>query len=211
MVIADDHSTLVGSGDLLAPGSSEQAALWVRPQEPPQASSAQHAVLQLLAWTRSRCPDSVLGQSILTPADFATRHRELPRTTEQPEFPSIPEETDTAYIPIWHRSWTEYHAMLAETVRAVPEGMPAVEVLLDGEIHQAIANLVQQVGQRLAIANDTTASLPLRRRLLVDVEERWKNGVDVRIDCPEPSGGPTHSPLDRIPGANNSVHRAAAS
>jgi hypothetical protein len=199
LIIADDHSALVGSGDILASTSFEQAAVLVRSPETSSVSSGPQAVLELLSWTRGRCPDWLLGQSILTPAEFAARHREVVPAAEPPEFPSIPEGKDTTLIPLWHRSWIEYHAMLTESIRALAEGPPVVEVLLDGEIHEAIADRVRQAAWRLAVADDTTRSRPLRRALLDDVEEQCRKDTHVRIDCPDPQEGSGDSPLSRIP------------
>jgi hypothetical protein len=212
VIVADDHTALVGSGNLLASAGFEAAALLVRSSDTSLPSSASsllpsptppsarpQAVLELLAWARSRCPDWLLGQAILTPAELAPRRREVMPSAETPQLPALPEGRDTSMIPVWRASWSEYRAMLSQSVRALAEGLPVVEVLQDGEIHDVIADRVKQVTWRLAVADDTTRSRPLREPLLDDVEECSRKIV-VRVDCSDPSDGlDDNSPLSRLP------------
>ena len=210
LIVADDHTALVGSGNLLASAGFEAAALLLRPSDTSLPSSASsppsptpaarpHAVLELLAWARSRCPDWLLGQAILTPAEFAPRPQEVTPAIEPPQLPALPEGRDTGVIPVWRASWSEYHAMLTQSARALAEGLPVVEVLQDGEIHEVIGDRTKQATWRLAVADDTTRSRPFRGPLLDDIEEHSRRSV-VRVDCPDPRDGlDDNSPLSRLP------------
>jgi hypothetical protein len=199
IVIADDRDAVLGSGDLFGGEVSEHAAVWIRSAGEAADAPAATAVLTLLTWARSRCPDWLLGQSILTAAEFAGPPAEDTLDAREPELPAIPENADMDTLPMWHAGWAEYRDMLAAVVRAVPERRPAVEVLLDGEIDDAVCDRVQHAGRRLAVADDTTADLSLRARLLVEMEERWQDGVIVQLTCPPPPEVRAGTALDRLP------------
>ncbi|WP_225076842.1 hypothetical protein [Streptomyces sp. CoT10] len=199
LVIADNQAALVGSDGLLDSRDSALAAAWIRATEAGRAARPPQAVLELLAWARSRCPDWVLGRTILTAAELADRPRDAVTVSRDLSFPAIPENADAALMPMWRNSWVEYRNMLAEAVRAVPEGQPVVELLMDGEIAEAVADAVSESTRRLAIADDSTDALPLRNKLLADMDDKRLQGVTVRVDCPPPPEDSADPLFHRIP------------
>ncbi|MEV7047207.1 hypothetical protein [Streptomyces anulatus] len=199
LVIADNQAALVGSDGLLDPQDSALVAAWVRATEAGRAARPLQAVLELLAWVRDRCPDWALSRIILAAADFADRPRDAVTVSRDLSFPTIPENADAALMPMWRNSWVEYGSMLADAVRAVPEGQPVIELLIDGEIDEAVADAVNESSRRLAIADDSTGALPLRNKLLADMDDKQTRGVTVRVDCPPPPEDAVDSLFHRIP------------
>ncbi|MCX4992889.1 MULTISPECIES: hypothetical protein [unclassified Streptomyces] len=199
LVIADDQGALVGSHNLLDSRDSALAAAWIRATEAGRTARPPQAILELLAWTRSRCPDWVLGRTILTATELGDRPRDAATASRDLSFPTIPENADAALMPMWRDSWVEYRNMLTEAVRAIPEGVPVVELLLDGEIGEAIADAVNDSTRRLAIADDSTDTLPLQHKLLADMDNKRTDGVTVRVDCPPPPEDRADPLFDRIP------------
>ena len=199
LIVADDHTALVGSGDLLSSPDFETASILIQPADSsshlsapllpsPTPAARPRAVLELLAWARNRCPDWLLGQAILTSAELTPRGIDLVPMTEPPKLPELPEDRDASMIPVWRASWSEYHSMLTAYFRTLIKGPAVVEVLLDSEIDEAIAERLTHATWRLAIADDTTRYRPARGPLLDDLEQRSRTSL-VFIDCPDPRNG----------------------
>jgi hypothetical protein len=184
LVIADDRAALVGSGDLLDTRENNLAAAWIRSPDSGPGARAPQAVLELLAWSRTHCPDWVLAQSILNGTELSDHSGEAVTAARDTRFPEIPPNADPSMIPIWRESWSEYRNMLAEAVRADLGEEPVVELLLDGEIGEVIADQVAEATRRLAFADETTDTQPLRYALLDAVEDKRMAELAVQVDCP---------------------------
>jgi phosphatidylserine/phosphatidylglycerophosphate/cardiolipin synthase-like enzyme len=187
--VADDHTALVTSWNLLSQDRPRQeVGLCITAPAPAQAPSS-HPIREILRWARSAVPGYEMSRLMLvTERDFALRAPDRPAAAADwlpvlPEVPPPPGEGSDEHAKQAARQWSDNWQYVA---RKTDEDLaarthPPAEMVLDGEHRSLLWKALREARHRLVITSDRLSHEVVDERLLDAFDQAAARGVAITI------------------------------